>query len=501
VIRRAAEAPSARVRADRPRSMGGIGSIIIVGVGAGVVSAIVALSQLVILAPLVALGILLVLPSLATAAFVFLLYSNAPAIATNFHALPYALAAGVIGLLLIPIFREIVHRRPLTVNPAVGLIAAFVLVSLVSTLQAADFDVALTATLLHVTDGVIVVLLITNAIRSRGDLRYAVGALLLAAIATSGLAVYQALTSSYDQIYGGFAQLSAGAINEAGQVIPRSAGPIGEINRWAQVLTMTVPLMVYGIVGERGIVRWIAVGGTSLVLGAMVLTFSRGAAVGLVGLGLLAIVTLRVRLRYAVPVVAVLLAVVVSVAPAYLVRIGSVSGVTEEVVSGGEASDTSTLGRITLNIAAAELFVDNPVLGVGPENFKVVSLERVNELGLRHFSVPYPTHNLYLQIAAETGLLGLAAFGSIFAYLLLRLWRLRRQALHNGAVRDARLATAFFFSVAAYLITAIFLHMAYERFLWLFVGLAAAAIAVLQQPVVNWHQPDLGGGERPVQPL
>jgi putative inorganic carbon (HCO3(-)) transporter len=499
-VNRHGEDTPARVRADRLGSLTGIGSIITVGVGAGVVSAIVAFSQLLILAPLVALGLLLVLPSLATAVFVFLFYSNAPAIAANFHGLPYALAAGVMGLLLIPIFREIVHRRPLTVNPVVASIAAFVLVSLVSTLQAADFDVALTATLLHVTDGFIVVLLITNAIRSRGDLRYAVGALLLAAIATSGLAVYQALTSSYDQSYGGFAQLSGGAINEAGQVIPRSAGPIGEINRWAQVLTMTVPLMVYGIIGERGILRWIAVTGMSLLLGAMVLTFSRGAAVGLVGLGLMAVVTLRIRLRYAVPVVAVLFAIVVSVAPAYLVRIGSVSGATEQVVSGGEASDTSTLGRITLNIAAAEIFVDNPVLGVGPENFKVVSLERVNGLGLRHFSVPYPTHNLYLQIAAETGFFGLAAFGSIFAYLLVRLWRLRRQALRNHAVRDARLLTAFFFSVAAYLTTSFFLHMAYERFLWLFVGLAAAAIAVLPQSPENQDESDLAVGERPVQP-
>jgi putative inorganic carbon (HCO3(-)) transporter len=490
LINRIVEAPSARPRAYRPPFLTGLGSIIAVGVGAGVVSAIVAISQLLILAPILVFAILLALPSLATAVFVVLLYTNGPSIAANLHGVPYLVAAGFVGLLCIPVFREIVHRRPLIVHPVVGFIALYVLVLLASTLHAADFDVALESTTAHITDGALVVFLLTNAIRSRRDLRWATLALLASAIAICALVAHQWLVQSYEHDYWGFAQIKDAVEIGAGRFVPRSGGPIGEVNRWGQVLTMTLPLMLYAAIAERRL-KWIALAGAALVMLALILTFSRGALIAVVALGLIAIPILRIRFRYALPAMAIAFVVVISIAPAYFERIGSVSSATEEITQGEEASDTSILGRLTLNIAAAQVFVENPIVGVGPENFPVVSLERLNELGLQHFTIPYRTHSLYLQVAAETGILGLAAFGSLLGYLFVQLWRVRRTAIMRHAAADAQLAAAYFFSLAAYAVSGLFLHMAYDRYFWLFVGLASVAITVLR------HEPVPQAGASP----
>jgi O-antigen ligase len=94
-------------------------------------------------------------------------------------------------------------------------------------------------------------------------------------------------------------------------------------------------------------------------------------------------------------------------------------------------------------------------------------------------------HNLYLEIAAETGLLGLTIFISMPAVLLHRLWKARRRhALSRPQL--SYLAAAFFFAITAYLGTGIFLHMAFERYYWCLLGLASAALHVIRDQEQAW---------------
>jgi len=68
----------------------------------------------------------------------------------------------------------------------------------------------------------------------------------------------------------------------------------------------------------------------------------------------------------------------------------------------------SFLRRAELNWIALEMFKDHPLLGVGLNNFTVRMSEYGEVSGWTRFL--QPAHNVYLLIAAETGLLGLAAF-------------------------------------------------------------------------------------------
>jgi len=87
-------------------------------------------------------------------------------------------------------------------------------------------------------------------------------------------------------------------------------------------------------------------------------------------------------------------------------------------------------------------------------------------------------HDLYLQIASETGLPGLVTFGAAMFLALRAPWRRRVAALKAGDRVVDGLATSCLLALVAYLIGCVFLPSAYPRYLWVLVGLGMAAALV-----------------------
>lgn len=90
-------------------------------------------------------------------------------------------------------------------------------------------------------------------------------------------------------------------------------------------------------------------------------------------------------------------------------------------------------GRIPLWLSAWEMFLDKPFLGHGPHTFVLFYNSYLQELSIpswlfvdRHV-VPWP-HNLYLEVLAEQGIIGIAALVSLFAGGLSKAWGLRKAA-------------------------------------------------------------------------
>src|SRR5690606_215528 len=87
-------------------------------------------------------------------------------------------------------------------------------------------------------------------------------------------------------------------------------------------------------------------------------------------------------------------------------------------------------------------------------------------------------HSLYLEMAAELGVLGLGLLLSIFGVQLAMLGRARR-VWRNRMPEFSELATALSLSLVSFLGTSLFLHLSYQRYLWLLLAICSAAIAVL----------------------
>lgn len=80
-------------------------------------------------------------------------------------------------------------------------------------------------------------------------------------------------------------------------------------------------------------------------------------------------------------------------------------------------NDASTNYRLENYKEAIQGIIDYPFLGVGIGNWKILSIKYAN-YRMESYEVPKHTHNDFLQIGVETGILGLLIFISIFISIL-----------------------------------------------------------------------------------
>jgi O-antigen ligase len=477
--------------AERPdRRRQNVLSVMVVVVALGVAGVTVLLgSPLPMLLLLVgALGVaLLGRPQVAVPVFAFVFYLNLTTLATRFHGAP-AVVAVLFGLILVlPALKYVLMERRRIVFPVpYGFMFAYFGAALASTLLSADVESSALAISLFLSEGLLLYILVVNVIRSTAMLRQVIWALLLAGAVMGAVSIWQETTQSYNNVLGGLAQINEigfGVGEDTGGTIvrPRLAGPIGEQNRYAQVLLVLVPLGLFRFWGEKQL-AWRALAGicTLLIISGILLTFSRGAAVALGGLFLTMAALRYIRLRDLL-VVGVTIALLIGiVAPQQLIRLGSLAGVGALLGSQEENADGALVGRATSNLAALNAFLDHPVLGVGPgQYFRRFSQEYGNDLGLRHFDTQRRAHNLYLETAADLGIVGFSMFMSVIAATLIPLWRLRRR-LRTTRPDLANIAASFFLSIVGYLYTGVFLHLSYERYFWILLALGAVAAAVIR---------------------
>jgi O-antigen ligase len=125
--------------------------------------------------------------------------------------------------------------------------------------------------------------------------------------------------------------------------------------------------------------------------------------------------------------------------------------------------------------AAWQMFADHPMLGIGYGNYETHYHRYARDIALDGRREERQAHSLYLEVAAETGLLGIAAFGVLIVYAMASVLRARVVLLDAGREREAQAATAFAIALFGYLAGSVFLHLSYPRYFWLLMGIALAA--------------------------
>lgn len=377
-------------------------------------------------------------------------------------------------------------ERQLVVDPVLAPLVCYGAVLFLSSLVAARIGLSDGALSEHLK-GILIFLVVTNIIRSPRMLRRIVWVLVLSGAFLGTISVFQVLTGAYAQEFAGFGHVKiAEVVLEVRE--PRIAGSLSDPNFYAQILVMIVPLALYRLWDEPSPLRK-AVAGYALAvcMAAAVFTYSRGGAIALGLVLLLALLHRRIRPKF---VLLGLLAVV----PFALSLPQGFTGRLDTLVQFGSTATESVLGREDssfrdrrrLMAVAWEMFSDHPVLGVGAGNFSEnfdpyadhigMSVSSFEKFGRQHFP-----HNLYLQIAAETGIAGLIAFASIIAATLMSLRMAYRSFIRSGATHTAHMVVSISLALVAYLTTSLFLHGAYIRYLWLVVAISASAAQVARR--------------------
>jgi putative inorganic carbon (HCO3(-)) transporter len=428
-------------------------------------------------------------PDAATYIVVAVLYSNVAALAVQFHGLPYFIGLAFPLLLLLPLaYYVVLHRTYITITSAFPLLFLLAIVEVLGSAASRDIQESLSQFMGFAIGGVGLYFLLTNVIRSIDTLKRVIWVVLVVAAGLGVLSLFQTVTGAYGTNFWGLGQVNLPGANTqfSASVVaggtPRLAGPVGEVNRYGQIMLVLLPIGALVAYSERRHrVRLAAVVATAFILFGMAATGSRGAAVGLAVVVLAALAFRYVRIRH-LALVALAVGVTLVAFPRYGERLVDLQGLlalddTGTTTAQGDVGNLRS--RATETLAALLVFTDHPVIGVGPGMFPLYYREYAERLAAEAVDTRIDqgnreAHNLYTDVAAETGVLGLACFMGI---LLITLRDLRRARIRWLATRPdvAHLASAFFLAILAYMASGMFLHLSYERYFWLLVALAGVA--------------------------
>ncbi|MBI3169152.1 MAG: O-antigen ligase family protein [Chloroflexi bacterium] len=440
------------------------------------------------------------------AAMIFILYTQTYLIVGQRYGLT-DLAQGLImllGLAMVTRWAVYTNEIPQGWMRPLLLVTFYCVVGLASVMYALKPALAAPVAIETIKSGIIA-LIIAATLKNEGSFRLALWSLLIAGIFLGTLSVIQFTFGTYDNDYGGYAIASvqniSGATNDY-----RLGGPVGDPNFYAQMMLVLVPIALDRLWDEKqAILRFLAGWALTVCSFTVLLTYSRGGFVSMVivVVAMLAIFH-RGQLRYLMAAMTISI-LLFSVLPSrFTERIGTLSeflpGASQS--ADGVSSDYSIRGRTSEMIVALEMFGDHPILGVGLGNYPAYYQQYSQRLGLDLRAEARQAHSLYLEVAAETGLLGLFSFGLLLWVILRSAWRAVRALAANGLVPTANMVAAFVFGFCGHLFASLFIHSVYPRNFWLLAGIAlsaarmteveiGAAEKVREKVQSNWRSPTL----------
>ncbi|MCL5935058.1 MAG: O-antigen ligase family protein [Firmicutes bacterium] len=223
-------------------------------------------------------------------------------------------------------------------------------------------------------------------------------------------------------------------------VVPRLYGTATEPQVFGNFLLSCLPLVLcLHLMGRRGWVRWAVP--LFILLLALVMTISIGAWAGMIGA--LLFIMLFVR-RFTLKGVAAFLLIIVLISGViwavnrfaetdYLMGLTTafevkMLGTEPQNIQGTKnllaVSDNrrSFVDRVWFREAAWNMFKDNPVIGVGTGNYGIFYNKYRSE-GTPELAHNVKTHNDYLNILSETGIIGFAVFAAIIFTLLIKAFK------------------------------------------------------------------------------
>lgn len=237
-------------------------------------------------------------------------------------------------------------------------------------------------------------------------------------------------------------------------------GIFGNPNDLATALNLLVPFAVALAILRRGWQRALFAACAVLLLGGILVTFSRSGFLGLAAMVGFALFKWLPRRPGSTVVAAVALGglLVVAAPGGYGDRLTS-------IVDHGSDTTGSATERIELLKRVAAVAANHTVLGVGIGNYHIYSIREMR------------AHNAYLEIAAELGVAGLVAYLILIFWPLYHLRRVEREARgrEGEAARETSvLAVALQAAFLGYIVCSFFASIQYLWYLYYIVAYAIA---------------------------
>lgn len=291
-------------------------------------------------------------------------------------------------------------------------------------------------------------------------------------------------------LVGATASAAYSILNPVGGVdANRLAGEGLNANELASALVVAIVIAGAFAVGGRGkpLVRLAAIGLMAMATAGTFLSLSRSGLVAL-AVALIASVGFGARWRGAAAVALVLLSLSCVGYFAFIAPPDS----TRRVTSAGDGTGRTDIWAVGWRMVEAE-----PVHGIGAGNFPNTSIHYLFEPGLLKRSdfivdTPKVAHNVYLEVLAELGVVGLALFMTILGFCIRHMHRAAQAFSRLGDRQLELIARAVLVATLATLAADFFASEQFSKQLWLLLALGPALAAIAQRAEERQAEPRLG---------
>jgi putative inorganic carbon (hco3(-)) transporter len=333
-------------------------------------------------------------------------------------------------------------RHKVLLDRTHALVLLLLALALVSTLQAAEMSTAIATTIRYASFvGLFVV--VSQFLGDHMLQRRLAWVLSISSTVASALALNRFLVEGRDLV---------------------AAPAFGDANDFAFILATTLPFTLW-LLREGGLRRLVVLAMIAIISTELVLTFSRGALVGLAAAAVWHFFTERRHL----PII--LAGGLIVAAGAATLQQSAPPQFASQFEVGLEAkrqvAQTNVDTRLDAWAAAGILATERPLTGVGPGNFQFHYPETA--VRIETAGNPVVVHNAYLDIAAELGLIGVVLFSLYLIETFSRLTLSRKRGFglpgYASAVRSALVVA---------MVAALFLSEQYYAPFWLLGGIASA---------------------------
>jgi O-antigen ligase len=182
--------------------------------------------------------------------------------------------------------------------------------------------------------------------------------------------------------------------------------------------------------------RLLGAAATALILHTILLTYSRGTMLGLVALGITALIMMPKRPKYIGAILIIALVAIRFTGPQLAARYMSSFASEEE-------RDYSSESRLDLWIDCLKVVQSYPFLGVGPANWRVIATNYGWPEGKS-------AHSVWMETAAEVGIPGVLALMLFFTSAIIRLWPVARAPASLQNEYESLLATGIILSIVGF---------------------------------------------------
>jgi O-antigen ligase len=390
-------------------------------------------------------------------------------------------------------YRRLVQPLAAMLHPIVLIMGVYALVVFSTSIWAKDASLV-DARLSEVVKCIVITVVAACLASSWTSLERALTALVVAATVLGGMSTIQIATGRFFEVFGGLIEPQTG--NIYGELaLPRASGPpVSDPNFYARILLIVIPIGVGLALAARRRSLALTYAAAAAIIGAGTLaTYSRGAMVAVALMAVLLLIAMRVRAKQvgmaAVAGVVVLLLMPQTLRERFL-TIESILPNREGVVV---IADSAVEKRRILVKAGLMMFEEHPLWGVGAGNYGRHYLPYANRVGSsatdfhdvggREFA-----HGFYVELASETGIVGLIALCSAFFAALVVTYRANRTLLARGERGRAMIAAGLGVAIAGYMLASLALHESYLRYMALYFGFAIA-VARLARETTEPSQP------------